>query len=226
MPESSAPREESTIEGSPPCIAAAGPLALELDTRPRERFISGRGAEEVVLSYELLKRLDVELLHPSLVNRVIDMLSSCRLVGFDYWAVSGFRSAPEQQALYEQGRSRPGNIVTSARAFQSAHNFGLAIDFAHDRDLARGGLQDGWSPEEYEVLGVQARAHGLVWGGDLAFSDRPHVQLPGYVTATQLAPLRAVYLDAPERGRDVRSRLRSKLQAVWLHIDTGDAAFA
>jgi len=178
------------------------------------------------LSYELLKRLDVELLHPGLVNRVVDMLSSCRLAGFDYLAVSGYRSIQEQQALYEQGRTRPGPIVTSTRPYQSAHNFGLAIDFALDRDLGCAGPQDGWSPEEYELLGTEARAHGLLWGGDFTLTDRPHVQLPGFVTAAQLEPLRVVYLGARERGSDARSRARSKLQAVWLHIDTSDAACA
>jgi len=172
------------------------------------------------MSFELLQRVDLEFLHPALVNRVVEMLSACRVAGVEYWATSGYRTALEQQALYNQGRTRKRGepIVTNARPFQSAHNFGLAIDFACDRDVTRAGLQPGWSPDEYEVLGAQARAHGLVWGGDLKLHDRPHVQIPGYVTAAELEPLRQIYLDATERGNSARGRELSKLRAVWDHL--------
>lgn len=39
------------------------------------------------------------------------------------------RSGTEQNALWEQGRSVPGKIVTYAKAGQSAHQYGLALDF-------------------------------------------------------------------------------------------------
>lgn len=43
-----------------------------------------------------------------------------------------YRSKEEQDALYAQGRSKPGKKVTNAQAGQSAHNFNpsLALDFA------------------------------------------------------------------------------------------------
>ena len=39
------------------------------------------------------------------------------------------RSGAEQDALYAKGRTEPGKIVTKARAGQSAHQYGLALDF-------------------------------------------------------------------------------------------------
>jgi peptidoglycan LD-endopeptidase CwlK len=42
--------------------------------------------------------------------------------------ISGFRTYAEQDALYAQGRTTPGNIVTNARAGYSNHNFGIAFD--------------------------------------------------------------------------------------------------
>jgi peptidoglycan L-alanyl-D-glutamate endopeptidase CwlK len=42
---------------------------------------------------------------------------------------SGYRSKKEQNELYAQGRSKPGQVVTNAKAGQSYHNYGLAVDF-------------------------------------------------------------------------------------------------
>ncbi|WP_305953442.1 M15 family metallopeptidase [Paenibacillus sp. P32E] len=42
----------------------------------------------------------------------------------------GLRTIAEQDALYAQGRTKPGQIVTNARGRTSYHNFGLAVDFA------------------------------------------------------------------------------------------------
>jgi len=42
--------------------------------------------------------------------------------------LSGLRSYQQQAALYAQGRTKPGKIVTNARPGSSWHNYGLAID--------------------------------------------------------------------------------------------------
>lgn len=41
----------------------------------------------------------------------------------------GFRSFEEQLALFAQGRTKPGRIVTKARPGESYHNYGLAFDW-------------------------------------------------------------------------------------------------
>nr|WP_295770097.1 M15 family metallopeptidase [Rhodoferax sp.] len=38
------------------------------------------------------------------------------------------RSCAEQDALYAQGRTAPGNKVTNAKSGDSNHNFGIAFD--------------------------------------------------------------------------------------------------
>ena len=42
--------------------------------------------------------------------------------------ISGLRSWAQQAALFAQGRTKPGRIVTKARPGSSWHNYGLAID--------------------------------------------------------------------------------------------------
>lgn len=105
----------------------------------------------------------------------------------------GLRTIAEQNALYAQGRTAAGSIVTNAKGGYSYHNFGLAIDFALltgngstvSWDTARDGDADGvkdWS----EVVGV-AKALGFAWGGDFkSFKDLPHFEMTFGLTTAQL----------------------------------------
>jgi len=48
----------------------------------------------------------------------------------DWAVVQGFRTKAQQDALYAQGRTTPGDIVTQAPYPRSAHCWGLAVDVA------------------------------------------------------------------------------------------------
>src|SRR5690606_22511724 len=54
--------------------------------------------------------------------------------GCEYIGISGHRTWAEQDALYAQGRTKPGSIVTNAKGGQSNHNFGIAMDFGVFKD--------------------------------------------------------------------------------------------
>ncbi|WP_442780551.1 M15 family metallopeptidase [Bacillus sp. Au-Bac7] len=41
----------------------------------------------------------------------------------------GYLSYAEQDALYAQGRTKPGEIFTNANGGQSKHNFGIVVDY-------------------------------------------------------------------------------------------------
>jgi peptidoglycan L-alanyl-D-glutamate endopeptidase CwlK len=89
---------------------------------------------------------------------------------------SGYRSYEEQDDLYEQGRSKPGDIVTDARGGYSSHNFGTAFDVT----VFEGG-QPKWEGEEYKTVGQLGKQLGLSWGGDWRKPDEPHFYLkPGW----------------------------------------------
>ena len=49
--------------------------------------------------------------------------------GIDYIITCTLRSGAEQDALYAIGRTVAGPIRTNAKAGQSAHQYGLALDF-------------------------------------------------------------------------------------------------
>nr|WP_233167447.1 M15 family metallopeptidase [Paenibacillus roseus] len=88
----------------------------------------------------------------------------------------GLRTIAEQDALYAQGRTAPGKIVTNARGGYSNHNFGVAIDFAiwqpDGRDVSWEVNKD-W----LTVVGI-AKQLGFSWGGDwTSFKDFPHFEM-------------------------------------------------
>lgn len=142
-----------------------------------------------------IDRIDTSLLYRPFLNKLIQLIVNCRLQGSSYIITSGFRSYQEQQALYDQGRTKPGAIVTQAKPGQSLHNFGIAVDFTKDTDLIKPGLQPTWDPAEYKLLADEAIKLGLEPGLNWkAMVDAPHIQLPISSKAIKLVTLDAEYL--------------------------------
>ena len=94
-------------------------------------------------------------------------------VGITIKVISGLRTYDEQDALYAQGRTKPGKIITNARAGYSNHNFGIAFDIG----IFEGNKYLGESPK-YKTVGVLGMDIGLEWGGSWkSIVDEPHFQL-------------------------------------------------
>lgn len=93
--------------------------------------------------------------------------------------ISGLRSWQQQAALYAQGRTKQGNIVTKARPGSSWHNFGLAIDLGLFQagvylDEKKPALADAL----YNQLGNLAAEMGIEWAGNWkSFPEGPHFQV-------------------------------------------------
>jgi peptidoglycan L-alanyl-D-glutamate endopeptidase CwlK len=100
----------------------------------------------------------------------------------DVRIISGLRTYAEQQALYDQGRTKPGPIVTKARPGFSNHNFGTAWDIG----LFEGKKYLTNSPL-YKEVGEISRSLGLTWGGDFkSFKDYPHYEVKTGLTLAQM----------------------------------------
>jgi peptidoglycan L-alanyl-D-glutamate endopeptidase CwlK len=95
--------------------------------------------------------------------------------------IGGTRTYAEQNALYSQGRTKPGAVVTRAPAGFSLHNFGVAFDVG----LFRGPAYLDEDPH-YAELGRIGQGVGLEWGGSWKFSDEPHFQVPTGLTLQQM----------------------------------------
>jgi len=101
------------------------------------------------------------------------LIESAAAIGIAIKVISGTRTYDEQNALFEQGRSKPGRIVTNARGGYSNHNFGIAFDIG----VFEGGRYLGESPA-YKAVGAIGMKLGLEWGGNWkSIQDEPHFQL-------------------------------------------------
>lgn len=140
-----------------------------------------------------LSRINVADIYPPLMALGLRLLENCEARGARYYALSGLRTHAEQEALYAQGRTAPGAIVTKARGGESFHNFGIALDFCRDTNMTRAGLQPDWNKAAYVALAEEAIELGLEPGLYWRFVDAPHVQLKISVHGLDLRKLQAQY---------------------------------
>lgn len=122
-------------------------------------------------------------LHPTVDTAKDRLVQRAADKGIDIAITDGYRTIEEQNALYEQGRSKEGQVVTHASGGESYHNYGLAIDFALRLnngeviwDMEYDGNGNGKS-DWMEVVAI-AKDLGFDWGGDWSsFKDYPHLQM-------------------------------------------------
>lgn len=116
--------------------------------------------------------------HPDIIKVMNEAIKH-----YDFTVLYGTRTVAEQQALYAQGRTKPGAIVTNIDGVnkKSKHNYlpSLAVDIApwpiDWNDIGR-------FKELAEVVKKAADTVGVAiqWGGDWkTFKDWPHWEIKG-----------------------------------------------
>ena len=115
----------------------------------------------------------LELLRPKVMALASQVIKLSKESGIEIAITQTLRTLPEQDELYAQGRTKPGNIVTNAKGGFSLHNYGVAFDFCP--------LIDGkaaWNDTKlFERVGKIGLSLGLEWGGNWTkFPDLPHLQ--------------------------------------------------
>ena len=80
---------------------------------------------------------DITLCHPRLQKIAAAWIKACAVEGITVAISETLRTAAEQDALYAQGRTKPGNIVTNAKgsSYKSQHQWGIAFDFYLKMDV-------------------------------------------------------------------------------------------
>lgn len=158
--------------------------------------------------------------HPALAALIAKLDSELTVKGIQVRVVQGLRTFAEQDALYAEGRTKPGRIVTNARGGYSAHNFGYAVDLIPG---VRG--KDPWEPNwnaehpDFTEMVNAGVALGLVSGSRwTSIKDEPHFQLAGmpvtpteemreYLKANTLQEFWAKYVHAPEQTAPVPAKI-------------------
>lgn len=122
---------------------------------------------------------DLDLLQPEFAGRVKQWLTRLKSQGIELFISETLRSYERSTALYAQGRTSPGKIITKARAGQSYHNFGLALDcypVLHGKTV----INFDRDAEAFAVIkqaAAEASAFQIEWGGNWKnFKDLPHFQ--------------------------------------------------
>lgn len=130
-------------------------------------------------------------LHPKLQEKISELQSLCKKNGIAIGIGECLRTKAEQDALYAQGRTRPGNIVTNAKGstYSSQHQWGIAVDFYLDMDIDGDGSKsdDAFNNKTmvFDKVGKLAKSIGLGWGGDWKSPiDKPHLYLPDWGSTT------------------------------------------
>lgn len=132
----------------------------------------------------------IKLMHPKLreeveeiYEEIVAALKGRAICRFAYT----LRTFAEQDALFAQGRTKPGKILTRARGGQSYHNYGLAVDIVLLVDRDGNGTYEtaSWDTKSdfdgdrkadwMEIVDIFKR-YGWTWGGDWKFTDMPHFE--------------------------------------------------
>lgn len=127
----------------------------------------------------------IEKLHPLVREEVKQIIKDCNeaLTGRAKVRITqGLRSFEEQEKLYAIGRITSGKKVTNAKAGQSIHNYGLAVDICMmiDGKTASWDTVKDWDNDQvadwYECVKIFAK-YGWDWGGNWKnFKDLPHFE--------------------------------------------------
>lgn len=131
----------------------------------------------------MINSRDIKELHPHVRTLVERFLAACAKEGIDVIITSTYRDMESQAALYAQGRTAPGKIVTNAKAGQSWHNYRLAFDFC---PIINGKAQ--WNDTKlFTRCGEIAESVGLEWAGRWkSFKELAHCQATAGLTLAQL----------------------------------------
>lgn len=121
------------------------------------------------------RRTDLAPLHPVMRDAVSMLVRTIESENLPFRVFETLRSPLRQDWLYQQGRSRSGSIVTYAQAWNSYHQYGLAVDFVL-------WINETWT---WNTLGINAarweRLHALgkTVGLEQLKFETPHLQVAG-----------------------------------------------
>jgi peptidoglycan L-alanyl-D-glutamate endopeptidase CwlK len=120
----------------------------------------------------------LQAVNPALASLIGQLADSLASEGIVVRVTQGLRSIAEQDALYAQGRTTPGDIVTNAQGNQSWHCFGCAVDLVPMEQIPP---QPDWDANHSDwkrmlQIGISL---GLTEGAQWCHPDTPHFQITG-----------------------------------------------
>lgn len=150
-----------------------------------------------------ISRSRLASVYPPLASLIMQMSQG---LFFEIEVSQGLRTWAEQDALYAQGRTAPGEIVTDVPGGYSMHCFGLAVDLVPE-DIQPG--QPDWdlSHPSWQKMIQLGESIGLASGSTWrTFPDNPHFYPSGL---------------PPEPTDQMRAQFTSgQIAEVWENLPT------
>ena len=132
----------------------------------------------------MINSRSLDELTPPAKERVEKFIALCKKNNIDLLVTSTYRDAESQQALYNQGRTTEGKIVTNAKPGESWHNWRCAVDVV---PLANGKAIWDTSNPVWAKVGQLGKEAGLEWAGEWkSFKEFAHFQYTGGLTLADL----------------------------------------
>jgi len=132
----------------------------------------------------MINSRDLNELLPEVKTRVEKFIQSCKDKGIDILVTSTYRDMESQAALYAQGRTTEGKIVTNAGPGDSYHNWRCAVDVV---PLVNGKPDWDGSHPVWATIGELGEQAGLEWAGKwIHFKELAHFQYTNGLTIAQL----------------------------------------
>ena len=130
--------------------------------------------------------------HPKLVEV---MKAAIENSPFDFRITDGARTAEEQFALYQLGRTKPGRKVTNCDGYKSKSNHQIKSDgFGHAVDIFLCGIlengeyrkftsEEGYDDKKLKIIAnhiltvAKTKNVNIEWGGNWEMHDTPHFEI-------------------------------------------------
>jgi peptidoglycan L-alanyl-D-glutamate endopeptidase CwlK len=132
----------------------------------------------------MINSRSLDELVPPAKERVERFIDLCKDNDIDLLVTSTYRDHESQNALYAQGRTTAGKVVTNAKAGDSWHNWRCAVDVV---PLINGKPHWDGSDPVWNRIGELGEQAGLEWAGRWrTFKELAHFQYTGGLTLTDL----------------------------------------
>jgi len=132
----------------------------------------------------MINSRNLDDLLPEVKTKVEAFIALCKSNHIDLLVTSTYRDFESQTALYAQGRTTPGKVVTNAPAGSSFHNYKCAVDVV---PLVNGKPVWNSSDPLWNTIGGLGEQCGLEWAGRWkTFKELAHFQYTGGKTLAQL----------------------------------------
>lgn len=159
-------------------------------------------------TWDMVSDRRINTLHPLIRSKAKEFIIRAeKELGIKLRVTSALRTWKKQTALFNQpfdGKDNdkdgkidePNEKVTNAKAGQSLHNYGLALDVVE--------IKNGkalWKNPNWNKIGALGKDVGFAWGGDWkSFNDKPHFEMR---FGKSLAQLQALYKSGNRKGEFV-----------------------